>query len=158
MDLVLIGYSVAALAYIGLAAILISARRFARLFNYLLVSALLLAGWAIAQAATADTRVTFNGMIAVDAVHAFAILLFMGQIIQRGDPSGWRRWFGLAPWALIPIAGAIYWQSRGDSELDFPAAFYFIVAVSVAGLLAAAQIMRNAGAVRRRVDARLAVA
>ena len=158
MTLVFYGYLAAALAHLGLAATLVIGRRFSWPMNYLLASSLMLAGWGVAMAVGVERGVALSGLIAIDALHAFAALLFLGQLIQRNSDGGWRRWFGWFPWLVLPLAGLVYWTATERTSTSLQGAYYLVVAVSVVGLLAAEQIYRNSGLLNRRVVSLIAVA
>ncbi len=148
----------AALAHLGLALTLVVARRTTWPLNYLLASSLILALWGVLMAFAVSGQLSLSQIIAIDAIHAFAALLFLGQVIQRNNNEGWRRWFGLLPWLTIPVAGLVYWSSTNGQETSLQAAYYFTVAFSLGGLLAVEQIYRNAGLLKRRVVSLIAVA
>ncbi|MEL6870933.1 MAG: XrtA/PEP-CTERM system histidine kinase PrsK [Pseudomonadota bacterium] len=156
MNLVLISYAIAAAAFGALALVLVVARRFQWPFNYLLFAALLLVAWSIGLGLTATAGISFDQMVAIDALHAFAILLFVGQLVQARSTKAWQRMFGLLPWLIPLIAGLIHWQSVVNPADRGSVAFYFVLAMTVAGLLGVEQLFRNADGVKRRTASLLA--
>lgn len=145
MSLVGTSYLVAALAYLALFTFLVLGRRFDWPFNYLLGFAGLMVLWAAGLSYAASGDIGFGTMVLVESLHATGGLLFLGQLIGRGERSGWRRWFAVLPWAVLPVGGLIYWRASAGGGIGFDALYYFIVFVSLAGLLASEQIYRNTG-------------
>lgn len=158
MNLITYGYLAASLAHLALASSLIIAKRTSWPLNYLLASSLLLVVWGVAMAISVTVGVTLSEIIAIDALHAFAALLFLGQLIQKNSDGGWRRWFGIFPWLTLPVAGLVFLAARAEQGVSLQAGYYFIVAVSLVGLLAAEQLYRNAGILQRRVVTLIAIA
>lgn len=157
MTLVTLGYSIAAFAYAGMAVFLLAGRSLRWPFNYLVALAGIMAAWGVGMALTAGRGMPLGALVAIDGLHAFAILLFLGQLIQRHERSGWRRSFALLPW-LIPLVSAfIGWRTASDQTVGFQFAYYFIVAISLLGLLAVEQVYRNPSLLNRRVASLVAV-
>lgn len=158
MNLVLIAYSVAAAAYFLLTALLIVSRRFVWPFGYLLAMAMMMSAWAGLLLWSAQSDMQLATMLGADALHAFALLLFLGQIIQRGEGATWQRAFAYGPWLIPFTAGLLYFSGVYSSSGSLELAIYLILGLSLAGLLAAEQIYRNAGVMKRKVASLIALA
>ncbi|MEL6447886.1 MAG: XrtA/PEP-CTERM system histidine kinase PrsK [Pseudomonadota bacterium] len=158
MTLVSAGFATAAVAYLALLAFLVLGRRFTWPFNYLIVFALMSAVWALGLWFSVGRDFGFGALILIESLQATGALMFLGQLIGRGGKTGWRRVFLLLPWTILPIGGGVYWWSQTSGSVGFESAYYFILLTSLAGLLAAEQIIRNPGLVKRGVAALVAVA
>ncbi|MEO0344823.1 MAG: XrtA/PEP-CTERM system histidine kinase PrsK [Pseudomonadota bacterium] len=157
MSLVAISYLVAALSYLALFAFLSVGRRFDWPFNFLLVFAGLMTVWAAGLTWATNSDITFASLLLIESLHAIGGLLFLGQLIGRGNRTAWQRGFVLLPWVVLAAGGLVYWWVRSGGGVGFDALYYFVVFVSLAGLLATEQIYRNVGLLKHSVAMLVAV-
>lgn len=151
MGFIQFGYLLASLAWLALAGMLLTSRRFVWPNLHVLAMAVLMVVWAGGMIFVSNTEAPIGLVIGIDAIHAFAALLFLGALVSRGNTNAWRRWFLWAPWIVLPIAGFLIWSSITSTEVEFDLSYYFIVGIAITGLLAVEQIYRNANLLQRRV-------
>ena len=151
MGFIQAGYLTAAVAWLLLAGMLLVNRRFRWPDNIVIAMAILMSGWAAVMAWAAGYVTSIGLIIGIDTVHGAALLLFLGQRVSRGNSNPWRRWFSHSPWLLLLVSAAFVWRSLTSDSVDFNFSYYFIVSISIIGLLAVEQIYRNADRAGRRL-------
>ncbi|MEL7310257.1 MAG: XrtA/PEP-CTERM system histidine kinase PrsK [Pseudomonadota bacterium] len=151
MGFIQAGYLTAAVAWLMLAGMLVVNRRFHWPDNFVIAMATLMAGWAAVMAWAALYVSSIGLIIGIDTIHGAALLLFLGQLVSRGNTNPWRRWFSNAPWLLLVVSAFLIWRSLVSDSIDFNFLYYFIVGISIIGLLAVEQIYRNADRPGRRL-------
>jgi len=157
MGFVQLGYLASAIAWSLLALMLLLGRRFSWPQLHVLAMSLLLTGWALGMVWVAGVSPDIGLVIGVDSIHAFAVLLFLGQLVSRGHENRWRLWFARMPWLVLPVSVLLIWRELSGGAVEFNWSYYLIVFISIAGLLAVEQIYRNAGRLQRRFATLVAI-
>ncbi|MEN7341938.1 MAG: hypothetical protein AAAFM81_03310, partial [Pseudomonadota bacterium] len=158
MSLVTTAYLIAALAFALLATALLVSRRRGWPFNYLLGACLLLVAWATLMVFEMVEAFDTNVLVIGDALHAFALLLFLGQLIGKSGDGLWQKAFQFGPWLVPLVALALVFSGDADVSDKIALALYLNIGLSLVGLLATEQVFRNAGVMKRKAASLLAFA